>query len=113
MQYYLLSALILLFISIIPFLIFLIIELIQKCKDKSNQPPENSGNQERAPQNNPNENFPSQYQALEDQQTIEQPNSNQNRRNSENQQLNVNNNLTENEGEVNGLVIHKDKTQIK
>ena len=113
MQYYLLSALILLFISIIPFLIFLIIELIQKCKDKSNQPPENSGNQVRAPQNNPNGNSPSQYQALEDQQTIEQPNSNQNRRNSENQQLNVNNNITENEGEVNGLVIHKEKTQIK
>ena len=88
MQYFLLSALILLFISIIPVLIFLIIKLIQKCKEIFNQPRENPGNQEnqeRPPQNNVNENSPSHNQIPEEQQTLEPPSTNQNILNSENQ----------------------------
>jgi len=116
MQYCLLSALILLFISIMPFIIFLIIKLIQKCKEKFNQPRENPGNQEnqeRPPQNNANENSPSHYQIPEEQQTLEQPSPNQNILNSENQNLNANNNIEENVREGNDVVIHNERNQNK
>ena len=116
MQYCLLSALILLFISIMPFIIFLIIKLIQKCKEKFNQPRENPGNQEnqeRPPQNNANENSPSHYQIPEEQQTLEQPSPNQNILNSENHNLNANNNIEENVREGNDVVIHNERNQNK
>jgi hypothetical protein len=110
MQYCLMSGLLLLFLSIIPFLIFLI---IKKCKDKFNQPPENprnQENQERPPQNDVNGNFPSQYQNLEDMQTIEGQNPNQ-IRNSEMQQFN--DNAGENLRESNGIFIHNEIKQEK
>ena len=116
MQYCLLSALILLFISIIPVIIFLIIKLIKKCKEKFNQPrgnPGNQENQERPPQNNANENSPSHYQIPEEQQTLEQPSPNQNILNSENQNLNANNNIEENVREGNDVVIHNERNQNK
>ena len=106
MQYCLLSGLLLLFLSIIPFIIFLI---IQRCKYKSNQPPENprnQENQERPPQNDVNGNSPSQYQNLEDMQTIEQQNPNQ-IRNSEMQQFT--DNARENVRESNGVIIHNER----
>ena len=112
MQYCLLIALILLFISIMPFLIFLIIKLIQKCKNRANQPLEN---QERPQQANANRNSPShcQNQNPEEQQTIERPNPNQNENalNSENQHLNANNNITENIREGNDVIIHDERNQ--
>ena len=110
MKYCLLSALILLFISIMPFLIFLIIKLIQKCKNRANQPLEN---QERPQQSNANRNSPSHCQNPEEQQTIERPNPNQNENalNSENQHLNANNNITENVREGNDVIIHDERNQ--
>ena len=110
MQYCLLSGLILLFISIIPFLIFLI---IQKCKNRTNQQPENPENQERQQQqNNENENFPSQYQTLDGQQTTTQTRPiHTHLGNSENQQFNINNNITESVGEVNRVSIHNERNQ--
>ena len=107
MQYCLLFGLILLFISIIPFLIFLI---IQKYKNRVNQQPENPGNQERPQQNNINGNSPSQHQTLEGQQTIEQQSPNH-IRDSENQQLN--DNIRENVREGNDLIIHNERNQAK
>jgi hypothetical protein len=85
-----------------PFLIFLIIKLIQKCKNRANQPLEN---QER--------NSPALYQNPEEQQTIERPNPNQNENalNSENQHLNANNNITENIREGNDVIIHNERNQ--
>ena len=105
MQYCLLFGLILLFISIIPFLIFLI---IQKYKNRVNQQPENLENQERPQQNNINQNSPSQHQTLEGQPTFEQQSPNH-IRDSENQQLN--DNIRENVREGNDLIIHNERNQ--
>ena len=106
-QYCLLFGLILLFISIIPFLIFLI---IQKCKNIVNQQQEIPGNQERPQQNNINGNSPSQHQTIEGQATIEQQSPNL-IRDSENQQLN--DNIRENVREGNNLIIHNERNQAK
>ena len=83
MQYCLLSGLILLFISIIPFLIFLI---IQKCKNRVNQQQENPENQERQQQIYAIGNSAYIYQTLDSQKTNEQASPiHTHRHNSENQ----------------------------
>jgi len=111
MQYCLLFGLIFLFISLIPFFIFLI---STKCKNNSNQQSGNQENQLLQEQIIANENSSSQHQNLEDQQTIERPNHNRQNneilRNSENQQLN--DNIREEIRERDEVIIHNQRNQI-
>ena len=116
MQYCLLFSLIFLFLSIIPFLIFLIIKLFEKCKDKSNQPQEVQASQ-TIPQSNTNENlhFPnsaSQYQTIEENQTNTHRSPQQDIGNSENHLINDNND-GEYRREGNGVDIHTVRNQTK
>ena len=110
MQYCLLSGLILLFISIIPFLIFLI---IQKYKNRVNQQQENPENQERQQQFYAIGNSASLYQTLDSQKTNEQVSPIHTHRHNSEDQFNINNNITETIGEVNRVYLHNVRNQEK